>query len=163
MEIVRSNFRFNRIIDIDEIMNDSRLFAIPQEDIVEDEFVRNENIGDGEAWLVLQNNSDVFFGERYCYVKTYTSLGGDNQTKLINVDKVILDGSLINRELINLFFTILLQQEDNEFPNRIKVGNIVNCRFHDDIQRVSSEIANYVIRLFNEFTSNHIPIYNTPQ
>lgn len=160
MEIHRRNFRFNRILNMERVVADSTLFYMDQVDINDDENVRGEHIGEREGIWVFKNKEEAYNRERYCYVKTTTHIGGDGHTKAIFVDKIITDGNLIINELFVCLFTILLQQEDNEYPNRIIIGNINKC-FRRNITETAKEIGNYIYNLYNTYTSDLVPTYST--
>lgn len=55
MEIKRGNFRFNRIVNVNEILNESALFSMNQEDIDNDAIVNGERLEDGDELIVFQN------------------------------------------------------------------------------------------------------------
>jgi hypothetical protein len=96
MEIKRDNFRFNRIINPSNVIEESTLFYMEQNDIDDDDIVCGEQIEDGDNIIVLQNITEPYQGERYCYLKTNTIIGGDGHTKLITINKIIVDKNLIN-------------------------------------------------------------------
>ena len=48
MEIKRGNFRFNRIVNVNEILNESALFSMNQDDIDNDAIVNGERLEDGD-------------------------------------------------------------------------------------------------------------------
>ena len=161
MEIHRKNFRFNRILNVEEIIANSALFSMEQIDIDADEIVRGEHLEQEDTICVLMNNVEPHRGERYCYIKTSTHIGGDGQTKTITIDKIIIDGNLIDRNLFTHIITIILQQEDNEYPNRIIVGNRNKCFYRNTIE-TANEIGNYVYSLYITYTSDLISTYSIP-
>ena len=162
MDIYRRNFRFNRILNVEEVLTDSALFYMEQNDIDSDGIVKGEHLEQEDTVCVLMNNAEPHRGERYCYIKTRTQIGDDRHTKAISIDKIIIDGNLINQNLFVHIITIVLQQEDNEYPNRIIVGNINKC-FHRNITETANEIGIYIYNLYNTYTSDLISIYSTQQ
>ena len=159
MEIHRRNLRFNRILNVEEIATNSALFSMEQSDIDADEIVRGEHLEQENTMCVFMNIAEPHRGERYCYIKTSTHIGGDGNTRVISINKIIIDGTLISQNLFVHIFTLLLQQEDNEHPNRIIVGNRINQRFHNNIAETADSIASYIYDLYNIFTSVQSPIY----
>lgn len=158
MEIKRDNFRFNRIINPINVINDSCLFCMEQDDMDKDAIVNCFVLEEGDTMLVFQNTVEPFQGERYCYIKINTRIGGDGHTKLITVDNIIVDNNLINRDLFSRIFTILLQQENNSYPNRIVVTNRLNECFRNRIDEVANEISNHICELYS-YTSDLNPTY----
>ena len=156
MEIKRENFRFNRIVNPYDVIDDSALFSMTQEDIDSDAIVSGEKLEDGDDMIVFQNTVEPHQNERYCYIKINTRIGTDGLTRMITINKIIVDGGLIDRNLFAQIFTILLQQEDNEHPNRIVVTNGYNERFRGRIVEVANNIANRICGLYNTYTNaNH--------
>ena len=162
MEIKRDNFRFNRVVNPNDIINDSSLFSMSQEDIDVDNIVNGERLEEGDDMIVFQNTVEPHQNERYCYIKINTRIGADGHTKLITVNKIIVDASLIGHNLFAHIFTILLRQENNEYPNRIVV-DYINKRFGEIINITSNEIADYIYELYQNFTSELSTIYITQQ
>jgi hypothetical protein len=160
MEIERKNFRFNRIVSPYDVICDSVLFSMTQEDIDSDSIVSGERLEYGDDMLVFQNVVAPYQNERYCYLKINTLIGGDEHTKQITINKIIVDGGLINHILFARIFTILLQQEDYEHPNRIVV-DYINKRFGGIINETSNEIACFIYELYQNFTSDFVTIYTT--
>lgn len=152
MEIERANFRFNRIINVNDIVNASNLLYMKQTDIDNDENVRGYALGVGDTMVTFQNDSEHRHNERYCYIIFNTLIGEDGATKLLSVKNVIVDEHLIDFTLFACIFTILLRQEDNEYPNRIVVTNVYNERFHGRIEEVANNIANRIFTLYTTFT-----------
>ena len=151
MEIVRRNFRFNGIMDITSIVNKLYVFYMEQVDIDVDDNVRGEILEENESLLVLLN-VDVQTQNKYCYIKIKKEIGLDNETKAITVKKIIVDNNLIEKELFKHMFTILLQQNDDNFTNRIIVPRNINIRFHNNIHYVADEISTYVTWLYSTYT-----------
>lgn len=157
MEIKRTNFRFNRIVNIEESIDDSNLMLMEQSDIDGDINVRGNTLEDGETMVVLQNCIEPYLNERYCYVKYHTFIGGDGYTKLLSIKNIIVDENLINHNLFAYIFTILLRQEDNEHSNRIMVTSGYNERFHGRIVEVANDIAYRICALYVSFTNLRHP------
>lgn len=156
MELIRKNFRFNRNVDIDTIIDESHLLLMVQTDIDNDNNVHGCTLADGDTMMVLL---EPYQDERYCYVKYHTLVGGDGNTKLMVVEKIIIAENLINHDLLAHVFTILLRQEDSEYPNRIMVTNGYNERFHGRIVEVANDIAYRICGLYNTFTDDYHTIY----
>ena len=152
MEITRKNFQFNRIIDIPAIINDLHVFYMEQADINRDNNVHGELLEDGESFFVLQNIEEQV-NNRYCYIKIKEELGQDGITKAYTVKKIIIDNNVIEEELFNRMFTILLQQHDNTLTNRIIVPNRINQRFHNNIPNIANEISTYITWLYSTYTA----------
>ena len=55
MEIIRENFRFNRVVNLSDVINNSSLFSMYQEDIDADNIVNGERLEDGDDMIVYQN------------------------------------------------------------------------------------------------------------
>ena len=154
MEIRRSNFSFNREINPTDIINDSVLFCMEQEDIDADDIVNCEVLKDGDNILVFQNIHEPNKGERYCYLRTNTCVGGDGHTKLIRIDKIIIDGCLLNRDLFVRIFNILLQRENNGYRNRLVLTNHFNECFCGRIDETATAAADLVYNLYKTYTSD---------
>lgn len=159
MEIKRDNFRFNRIVNVDDIVGGSNLLTMGQPDIDGDNNVRGYTLEVGDTMVTLQNDSEHHRNERYGYIIYNTLIGGDGTTKLLSVKNVIVDENLINHALFAYIFTILLRQEDNEYPNRIVVTSGYNERFHGRIVEVANDIANRICALYASFTNQHHTSY----
>lgn len=157
MTIKRDNFRFKRIVNVDDILNESHLLLMEQADIDVDNKVCGHTLKDGDTMMVLQNGIEPHQNERYCYIKYHTFVGTDGNTKLITVENIIVDENLITHNLFTYIFTILLRQEDNEHPNRIVVTNGYNVRFRGRIVEIANDIANRICGLYKTFTNE----YNT--
>ena len=153
MEIIRENFRFNRVVNLSDVINNSSLFSMYQEDIDADNIVNGEWLEDGDDMIVYQNTVEPHQNERYCYIKTNTRVGTDGLTRMITINKIIVDGGIIDHNMLAQIFTILLQQEDNVHPNRIMVTNN-NVRFHGRIVEVANDMANRICELYNAFTND---------
>ncbi len=151
MEIKRENFRFNRIVNVDDILDKTNLLMMTQEDIDADTIVHNFILEDNDNMVVLQNDTEPHQEERYCYIKFHTLIGDDGNTKLITIDNIIVDENLIDYNLFRLIFIILLQQEDSTYPNRIQVTQSYNERFHGRINEVANNIANRIVGLYNKW------------
>lgn len=160
MELKRENFRFNRRINLQEVINSSSLFYMDIEDINEDRVVCEEHLEDGESLIVFQNTDEQYENERYCYIKLNTLVGLDGNTKQIIVEKIIVDTNLIQTSLFDEIFRILLQQENNEFNNRIVLSDLFNESFRGRIDECVRELSNRVYILFTEYTSDYSPTYN---
>ena len=152
MEITRKNFQFNRIIDIPAIINNLHVFYMEQTDINSDNNVHGELLEDGESFFVLQNIEEQV-NNRYCYIKIKEKLGLDGITKAYIVKKIIIDNNVIEEELFNRMFTILLQQHDNTLTNRIIVPNRINHRFHNIIPNIANKISTYITWLYSTYTA----------
>ena len=155
MEIKRDNFRFNRIVNVDDIVGGSNLLTMGQSDINGDNIVHDYTLEVGDTMVTLQNDSEHHRNERYVYIIYNTLIGGDGNTKLLSIKNVIVDENLINYNLFVYIFTILLRQEDNEYPNRIVVTSGYNERFHGRIVEVAKDIANRICGLYSTFTNYH--------
>lgn len=151
MEIKRDNFRFNRFLNVNDIINESNLIRMSQDDIDADGVIGGEQLEDGDDMIAFQNTVEPHQNERYCYIKFNTIIGADGHTKQITINKIIIDNNLINQNLLNQFFTIFLQQEDNEYYNRIVVTNRYNKTFRGRIFETANEIANHVYELYRVF------------
>lgn len=162
MVIKRDIFGFNRVINPNDIINDSSLIYMSQEDIDADNIVNRERMEDGDNMIVFQNTVEPHQNERYCYIKYHIFVGGDGNTKLIRVDKIIVDENLINPILFSQFFTIFLGQEDSDYPNRIEVTNRYNERYRGRIVEVANVIANLICELYNAFTNENQRSYIIP-
>jgi len=68
MELIRRNYRFNRNVDIDAIIDESHLLLMVQTDIDNDNNVHGCTLADGDTMIVLQNSIEPYQDERYCYV-----------------------------------------------------------------------------------------------
>ena len=68
MELIRRNYRFNRNVDIDAIIDESHLLLMVQTDIDNDNNVHGCTLADGDTIIVLQNSIEPYQDERYCYV-----------------------------------------------------------------------------------------------
>lgn len=161
MEIQHRNFRFNRIINVEEVVANSTLFYMEQTDIDADENIIGEHLKQENSICVLMNNAESHKGERYCYIKTSTYIAGDGHTKTITIDKIIIDRYLIDLKLFTRIITILLQQEDNEYSNRIVVGNMNKC-FRRNVAETAKEVGDYIYKLYNAYTSDLISTYFFP-
>lgn len=159
MRIKRANFRFNRIVNVDDIIGYSNLLLMEQGDIDVDNNVHDCILEDNASMMVLQNDVEPYQNERYCYIKYHTIVGGDGNTKLIIIDDIIVDENLISYNLFTHIFTILLRLEDNEYPNRIMVTNRYNERFHGRIVEVANDIANRIYGLYNTFINDNNTSY----
>lgn len=158
LEIRRENFGFNRTISVDDIIRTSCVYNMRKVHIDADKIVNGEILDNDERLLVYKN--DYPWDEEYCYIKTKTEIMGDGHAKLVTIKKIIIDEHLIDEVLFTEIFTILLQQEDNEYQNRIKIGNKEPIPFHGDCLKTSAHsIARYVCELFHEFTSNEVKQY----
>ena len=100
MEIKRGNFRFNRIVNINEILNESALFSMNQDDIDNDAIVNGERLEEGDELIVFQNTVEPYQNERYCYIKFNTLVGNDGQTKQITINKIRVDRNMIHPNLL---------------------------------------------------------------
>jgi hypothetical protein len=158
MEIKRGNFRFNRIVNVNEILNESALFSMNQDDIDNDAIVNGERLEDGDELIVFQNTKEPYQNERYCYIKFNALVGGDLVTKQITINKIIVDKNLIHPNLFTQIFTILLQQEDNEHPNRIVITNRFNECYRGRIVEIARSAANRVCEIYT-YTSDLNPTY----
>ena len=158
MEIKRGNFRFNRIVNVNEILNESTLFSMNQDDIDNDAIVNGERLEDGDELIVFQNTVEPYQNERYCYIKFNTLVGNDGQTKQITINKIIVDRNMIHPNLFTQIFTILLQQEDNECPNRIVITNRFNECYRGRIVEIARSAANRVCEIYT-YTSDLNPTY----
>ena len=155
MEIKRDNFRFNRLLNVDDIIGESNLFWMSQDDIDADGVVGGEQLEDGDSIIVFQNTVEPHQNERYCYIKFNTAIGADGHTKQITIDKIIVDNNLINQHLFIRIFNIFLQQEDNDYSNRIIVTNRYNKTFRGRIVETANEIANNVLELYSVFLAQN--------
>lgn len=153
MEIKREKFRFNRIIKPNDIINESSLFLMSQEDIDADNNIKGYVLDEGSDMVVFQNSFEPHQNERYCYIKYHTFIGADGNTKKITVSDIIVDDNFINHDLFAHVFTILLSNEDNCYSNRIVVPNKYNERFGGRIDNVANEIADYICELFKGYTN----------
>ena len=100
MEIKRGNFRFNRIVNVNEILNESALFSMNQDDIDNDAIVNGERLEEGDELIVFQNTVEPYQNERYCYIKFNTLVGNDGQTKQITINKIRVDRNMIHPNLL---------------------------------------------------------------
>ena len=158
MEIKRGNFRFNRIVNINEILNESALFSMNQDDIDNDAIVNGERLEEGDELIVFQNTVEPYQNERYCYIKFNTLVGNDGRTKQITINKIIVDRNMIHPNLFSQIFTILLQQESSEHPNRIVITNRFNECFRGRIVEVAFAATNRICDLYG-YTSELNPTY----
>lgn len=161
MEIKRDNFRFNRIINPSNVIEESTLFYMEQNEIDDDDIVCGEQIEGGDNIIVLQNITEPYQGERYCYLKTNTIIGGDGHTKLITINKIIVDKNLINQSLFFNIFKILLQQEENEYNNRIMLTTRFNECFKNRVVDIANSISNRICEMYS-FTSDLNPSFIIP-
>lgn len=155
MELIRKNFRFSTIVNIDDIIGNSSLLLMSNEDIDNDPNVKGVVLGERQEMLALQKIWE-YEGtpQRYCYVQKRIDIGGDGITKAITIEKIIIDNTLISTSLLIYIFAILLQQEDNGIAaNRIRVPVRIDSRFHDNIDNVACHIGVYLKSLFDNFTS----------
>ena len=72
MRIKRANFRFNRLVNVDDIIGHSNLLLMEQEDIKVDNNVHDCILEDNANIMVLQNDIEPHQNERYCYIKYHT-------------------------------------------------------------------------------------------
>lgn len=158
MELLYKKITFNRIINISDVINASCLFVMGINDIGNDIYVCGEKINEDEEILVFQNNEEPFAGERYCYIKTKTMSGLDGHTKMIVIEKVITDKIFVTYEFFLRIITILLQQENDGYNNRIVIGCKINDCFNGRIEEVSNNCSLYLCDLFTSFLDN----YDTP-
>lgn len=161
MEIKRDNFRFNRLLNVNDIIGESNLFWMSQEDIDADGVVGGEQLEDGDSMIVFQNITEPHQGERYCYLKTNTVIGDDGHTKKITITKIITDSNLIRPNLFFNIFRILLQQENNEYRNRIVLTSRINECFKNRIVDIANAISNRVCELYS-YTSDLHPSHIIP-
>lgn len=161
MEIKRDNFRFDRIVNSNDIINESSLFYMNQEDIDADIIVSGEQLGDNDTMVVFQNTVEPHQNERYCYIKFNTLVGGDGQTKQITINKIVVDRNLISPNLFSQIFIILLQQEDNEYRNRIVLTNRFNECYRGRIAEVANAAAIRICDLYT-YTSELRPTHIIP-
>lgn len=108
----------------------------------------------------ILNTDEQYENERYCYIKLNTLVGLDGNTKQIIVEKIIVDTNLIQTSLFDEIFRILLQQENNEFNNRIVLSDLFNESFRGRIDECVRELSNRVYILFTEYASDYNPTYN---
>lgn len=163
MEINRKNFGFNRILNVKEIIENSCVFDMEQADIDADRIIKGEHLEEMEGMSVLAKYGEPNEGEKYCYLKAGERIGDDGKTKVISIDKIIIDECLIDKSLFAHIFTVFLQQEDNEYANRIIVGNRIDQCFHLNIAETASVIAKYLFELYTNYTSDHVLTYTTTQ
>ena len=64
MELIRRNFRFNRNVDIDAIIDESHLLLMVQTDIDNDNNVHGCTLADGDTMIVLQNSIEPYQGQQ---------------------------------------------------------------------------------------------------
>lgn len=159
MRIKRANFRFNQLVNVDDIIGHSNLLLMEQEDINVDNNVHDCILEDNANIMVLQNDIEPHQNVRYCYIKYHTIVGGYGNTKLITIDDIIVDENLISYNLFAHIFTIFLRQEDNEHPNRIVNTNGYNERFRGRIVEVANDIANRICGLYNTFINDNNTSY----
>lgn len=161
MLIERKNFRFDHIVDIEGNMDNLHIFYMTEEDIQNDDVVRDETLEENESLLVLKNIEGQT-SDKYCYIKIKTLTGLNGVTRMFIVEKIIVDNNLINQNLFARMFTIILRQNYNNLTNRINVANL-NRSFHGNIDNLANEIAEYVTSLFSYFTDSVIcPSYSIP-
>ena len=158
MELKRANLRFNRIVNVDDIINESSLFYMNQDDIDNDAIVNGEILEDGDELIVFQNTTEPHQNERYCYIKFSVMIGGDGQTKQITINKIITDKNLITPNLFAQIFIILLQQEDSEQPNRIVITHRFNECYRGRIVEIAKSAAKRICELYT-YTSELHPIH----
>lgn len=161
MLIERRNFRFDHIVDIEGNMDNLHMFYMTNEDIQNDDIVREELLEENESLFVLKKIGEQT-SDKYCYIKIKTLIGLDLETKMYIVEKIIIANNLINKNLFVRIFTIILQQNDDNFTNRINVANL-DKSYHGNIDNIANEIAEYVTFLFSCFTDSVIcRSYNIP-
>ena len=112
-----------------------------------DAVVNDERLEDGDELIVFQNTVEPYQNERYCYIKFNTLVGNDGQTKQITINKIVVEKNLIHPNLFTQIFTILLQQEDNEHPNRIVITNRFNECYRDRIVEIARAAANRICEI----------------
>ena len=159
MELRRANFRFNRQINLREVIASSSVFYMEQEDINEDRVVSEEHLEDSESLIVFQNTNRQYENERYCYIKLNTLVGLDGNTKQISIEKIIVDTNLIQTCLFDTIFIVLLQQENNEFNNRIVISNSLNECFRGRIVECARRLSYCIYNLFCKYTSDDCSTY----
>ena len=128
-----------------DIVENSHLFEMDAEDIILDENIKDKELQQNENILVFQRYINNKW-ERYCYLKISTSVGLDNKTKCVNIKQVIIDVNVIDNRLFCKLIYILLQQINNEFNNRIIVGNKDLC-FKNNVVQCADEVGNYIYDL----------------
>jgi hypothetical protein len=93
--------------------------------------------------------------------ETNTIIGGDGHTKLITINKIIVDKNLINQSLFFNIFKILLQQEENEYNNRIMLTTRFNECFKNRVVDIANTISNRICEMYS-FTSDLNPSFIIP-
>ena len=158
MDIVRKHLVSNRIVNLSDVLTDSALFEMGNEDINEDGVVCGEQLNEDNSLYVFQNTKSNHLGERYCYIKVLNHVGGDGKTKAIEVEKIITDSELISVPLFETIFKIIFQQESGTSTNRIIVGNN-NARYPLNPKDTAAKIAEYLFDCYTEFTTDEYPEY----
>ena len=159
MEIVRKKLVQNRLVNVNDIIEQSELVHLTTDDIAEDHIVSSEVLDATDFFLVFQNNVSDYEGERYCYLKIRTHVGGDETTKAYEIKKVITDINLVDIFLFERIFRILfLRKSDPLTANRIVVGKY-NERFSCNSEDLACKIAKYIFGCYNTYTSEDCPTY----
>lgn len=156
LQLNRKNFGFGHIVDLDDVIKESQLFEMDIDDIVNDDNIVNKRLAEGEVILVFRNNKQNV-DERYCYLKIQTKVGEDKKTKCLIINKIIIDDNLISKDLFCKIIHIILLKMNNEFNNRIIIGN-KNISFRNKISECANEIGEYIYDLFNRYVGENCPM-----
>lgn len=156
MYIVRKHLVSNRLVNLSDVLKESVLFEMDIEDINKDDVVCGEQLNENNSLYVFQNNEPNHLGERYCYINVLNHIGGDGETKAIEIEKIITDSELIDVSLFETIFKIMFQQESGTSTNRIIIGKY-NERYPLNPKETATKIAEYLFSCYNEFTTDEYP------
>lgn len=156
MDIVRKHLVSNKLVNLSDVLKESVLFEMSIEDINNDEIVCGEQLTESNSLYVFQNNEPNHPNERYCYIKVLNHIGGDGETKAIEVEKIITDSELIDVSLFETIFKMMFQQESETLTNRIIIGKY-NERYTLNPKETATKIAEYLFGCYNEFTTDEYP------
>lgn len=145
-----------RDYDITQILDNIKVFSMNQEDIDDDVFVGNIQLGENDELITVQNiklNST----ERYCYMLMTNLIGLDENTKFKIVKWIYVDSNALRYEFFEWLFGNIAKQR-NSTHDKIMLTNI--CESLND-NGVSEKLAKRIIdinRLYNGETQIRIPI-----
>lgn len=156
MDIIRKHLVSNRLVNLSDVLKESVLFEMDIEDINNDGVVGGEQLNENNSLYVFQNNEPNHLDERYCYIKVLNHIGGDGETKAIEVEKIITDSELLDVSLFETILKILFQQESGTLTNRIIIGKY-NERYPLNPKETATKIAEYLFNCYTEFTTDEYP------
>ena len=144
MEIFKATLN-RKTYDFLQILEESTLFSMEQEDIDADIFLKDNGIVSKEdaEIMIFQKIGNEAVIPKFCYIIARRELGKDNVTIRTIVEKIIIDNNAISHQVIKFIFDVLLQQSKGFF-DRIIVGQI-NERVFMQQNQLSDHIARYLV------------------